>query len=162
MAKPVYIICAQNGSEDRETGLLSIFHVIEKLQMTTIPVPQPGQPPPVIQVLPFRVFAVWMREEQDDSAQEFEFEMNLLLPPDNRRQQLLRGTLRFEQGRAFHRISVLFATPVPVTQPGMMSVESRLRRAGNGEEWRSQEYPILVEGTQTPQEQAAQTDGQPP
>jgi hypothetical protein len=35
MPKPVYIICSQAGIEDKRTGLVSIFNVIEKIQITT-------------------------------------------------------------------------------------------------------------------------------
>src|SRR5438128_1103937 len=120
MPKPVYIICSQMGSEDRETGLLSVFSIIEKLQITSIPVPQPGQPPPIIQWAPFRVYAVWMKDDGDNPAQDFEFEMNLILPPDSRRFQLASGTLRFEEGKPLRRVAVFITSPLTVTHhPGL-------------------------------------------
>jgi hypothetical protein len=38
MPKPVYIICAEAGAEDKVTGLASYFNVVEKLQVREIPI----------------------------------------------------------------------------------------------------------------------------
>jgi hypothetical protein len=107
------------------------------------------------------VFAAWMRDDQDDPTHEFQFEMNFLLPPDHARSQILAGKLFFEEGKPVRRTALVFLSPLAVSQPGLMWVESRLRRSGDNE-WLSQKYPIILEPTQTTQQQPSQTNVSPP
>src|SRR5436853_7225986 len=66
MPRPVYIICHQTGMEDRESGLISLFFVIEKLHVTPFTLPQGVHVPMmIIPQQPFRVVATWMRNPDD-------------------------------------------------------------------------------------------------
>ena len=43
MPRPIYIICHQMGTEDRETGLISLFFIIEKMQVAQLVLPPGAQ-----------------------------------------------------------------------------------------------------------------------
>src|ERR1700731_1626538 len=94
MPTHIYTICSMSGSQDRNTGLLSLFNILEEL---TGPAPRPGQP-----MLPFvfRVTSVWMREDGDDAEQEYEHQLNLRIPQAEANIPLSNSRFRFNSLRA--------------------------------------------------------------
>src|SRR5262245_21223731 len=79
MPRPVYIICAESGSEDKDTQLLSLFNIVERIEVT--PLPQ-GEGPFLVLTTALRVAAVWMRGEGETAEDEFEHQM-VISPPAN-------------------------------------------------------------------------------
>src|SRR5271157_2017399 len=75
MPRPVYIICSLGGAEDKATGLISLFHVLETVNIVRRP-PDRGISPITI-----RTTAVWMRTEGDDESVEYEFQSIFRSPP---------------------------------------------------------------------------------
>jgi len=144
MPSPVYIICSESGSEDSQTGLVSLYHVIERLLITPTPAPQEGKRPTILRLQQFRITASWMLNQGDDPSAEYEFEMNVAVPPDANRQQLMAGRFHFEGGKPFYRISVLFDGPPPIAAGGVMIAESKLRKVGD-ESWLSQTFPVVID-----------------
>jgi hypothetical protein len=122
---------------------VSLFSVVERVRVTPVPVPQPGEAPPIVLYQPFRVTAVWMRNPEDDTAQEYEFEVRLL-PAAGSAQNVTRGRFQFDPARPFHRVALDLLGPSPFTGPGVNRLECRLREVG-AENWLTQDYPILVE-----------------
>src|SRR4051794_40029299 len=90
MPRPIFIICSGSGAEDRTTGLLSIFNVIDKVMFHRVPLPQPTSPP----VVEMRVTAAWSREEQDVD-QEYEYEVVVSVPPEGDEHIVGRGRFAF-------------------------------------------------------------------
>ena len=70
MARPAYILCCQSTSDDRETGAVSCFGVIDKLQISLIQPPEAGQPWPIVLWPGIRIVAAWMLEpgESEDES----------------------------------------------------------------------------------------------
>jgi len=140
MPKPVYIICSGSGSEDKTTGLISLFQVIEKLRFSSV---VPLDLSIVSPLMEMRVTAIWMRCPEDE-GQEFEFETRVLLPPEDTIIKLgEQGKFSFAQHH--HRLVAIMRGFPPFRGSGIMRFQSRLRRAGT-EEWLFlQEYPVIVE-----------------
>lgn len=139
MPKPVYIICSQSGVEDKRTGLLSHFNVLEKIQIVEAS-PQEGQKRQSSQLPLFRMVAVWMSVPEDISR-EFNFEVAVIIPPGAKRIVPAKGTFAFD--KALHRFLFEFVG-VPIEGPGILQVESRICKAGS-DNWLSQTYPIVLE-----------------
>jgi hypothetical protein len=117
MARPVYIICSLSGSEDKRTGLLSHFNVIEKLQIIAIPI----KPDDKVQApsITFRMVAVWMRGDEDTN-QEFEYEVVALMPPENKEVHGTKGKFVFE--KPLQRLTVEFIGSPPFAGAGIMYI----------------------------------------
>lgn len=135
MPRPVYILCSRSGAEDKVTGLLSHYHVLERISFTS---PMPDQPNVSFCL---RVTAVWMREEGDDPEQGYEFQFVLRFPPGGEESIVAEGTFRFSH--PLHRMIV--DTPIArFGGPGLFRVENRIRPVGT-EGWSTQHYPILLD-----------------
>jgi hypothetical protein len=145
MPRPLYIICAESGSEDNRTGLVSHYNVIETIQLQKQP---EGMPPGAVEpgsirlpMLKFRATAVWMKRE-DEPQGEYEFEMKLYIPPTSKEVLVQSGTFSFSPGKPLYRIVLIAAGPA-FESPGTFRVESRVRRIGT-DKWETQDYPIPV------------------
>jgi hypothetical protein len=143
MPRPVYIVCSESGSEDRTTGLGSIFNVIDKIQFERLPQGAVG-----VAGFQFRITAVWKREPGDE-GQEFDYEVALTLPATANELRLASGTLVFS--RPLHRLTTQMQGPPPLQGEGELRAISRIRRSGT-QDWLSQEYPVLVEEIRPPAE----------
>lgn len=146
MAKPLYIICAESAVEDKRTNLLSLFNILEKFTAQVKVIRVKGDKIIRRPLFRFRSVAVWMREESDPWDQEFEAQLQLILPPDETEitgaPEMAR--FKFKEGRPLQRISMEFEGDPPFKGPGILRVISRIRPVGS-EEWLQQEYPIIVE-----------------
>jgi hypothetical protein len=161
MPKPVFIICSESGSEDRVTGLVSLFKVIERIELHDRPAPEEGRPI-VPHPLPFQFVAVWALSEGDDTDHEYEFEHKLTLP-EGRETTLQSGTFFFEKERPRHRFTVIVNGFVP-KGAGLFRVESRIRKVGEGN-WLVQAYEMPViqsSGESDDRTDEPGEDGRPP
>jgi hypothetical protein len=140
MPKPAFIICSESGSEDRVTGLVSLFKVIERIELHERPDSEEGRPI-VLNPLPFQVVAVWALSEDENADQEYEFEHKLTLP-SGKEATLQSGTFFFERGRPRHRFTVIVNGFMP-QDAGLLRVENRIRKVGEGD-WLVQAYEIPV------------------
>jgi hypothetical protein len=141
MPRPVYIICSESGAEDVRTGIVSHFQVVEKIQVTLLPLETGGLP--VSQVISLRMTAVWMKSPDDIFDQEYELETAFYLPPDDTMRVVQTGRFSFGPDAPLFR-SVAFGPCPTFVASGLFRVESRIRRVGD-QEWLRQDYPILVE-----------------
>src|SRR2546429_3978101 len=129
MPRPIYIIGSESGSEDKVTGLVSLYHVIDRIVLHNIPkdgtteaVPADAQ---VISVgsLNLQVTAVWMRTSGDED-QEFEFETILYQPPDEKPLTVGAGTFKFI--RPFHRLTAkIYGLPL-FSGGGVLRIVNRI------------------------------------
>jgi hypothetical protein len=135
------MICSESGAEDAGTRLVSIFNVIEKVQVPRTPEPPPGAAVAVLRALPFRVLSVWMRTEEDTPGEPYEFQVALRHPGQAEAAVVARGHFAFIDLLS----RVVLAGPFPLgPATGILWVECRIRRVG-GAVWLKQEYPILLE-----------------
>jgi hypothetical protein len=148
MAEPVYILCSESGADDKLTGQVSLFNLTEKVHVMKLP---PGQIPPIPSTFRLRVTALWMRGD-DDCGGEFESEIRLLMPPDGEILAIPQPAFTFPL--LFQRVQIQILGPLPVKGPGIMRVQSRIRRNGT-EDWLTQQCPIILEEVEPPQNQAA-------
>src|SRR6516162_554291 len=130
MPRPLYIICAESGSEDARTGLVSHFNVIESIQVWKR-VDSNSSDQVRLPMLTFRATAVWMKNEGEPDG-EYEFQMVLHLPPTNKELVAQEGRFSF-LGKPFFRIALIAGGP-PFEGPGVFRIESRVRRVG-AEKW---------------------------
>ena len=137
MPSPVSIICAEGGAEDKTTGLVSVFNVIEQIAFKRAEPDQPSVP------FKMRVIATWLREEADSFEQQFENEISLLQPVSKLEVRLGGNDFSFVKGKSFYRTIALFDSILPIDGDGVMQVQSKIRPK-NSESWLVQSYPIVV------------------
>ena len=151
MPKPVYIICSESGTQDKNTGLVSLFNIVEKFQISEISPEQKqkglGGNAPVV-----RMIAVWMRSQEDEN-QGFEYEVVLFVPPNDREVGGGPGG-RFQFTHPLHRLTMTLVLPSGFEGAGVMRVENRVRKVGD-QHWLRQEYPIFIEKVPSDKEQSA-------
>lgn len=147
MARPVYLICSESGSEDKETGLVSHFTVVEKIQFRPIDATNlgPGQAIAVPQSA-FSVTAVWMREKDETADDWFDYSL-VVLAPDN--EPILGAGGQFQFTRPLHRFTFRSHLTFAFNQSGLVVVESKIRKVGT-KDWLTQSYPIVVEQVDLP------------
>ncbi len=143
MPMPVYILCCESGSEDKRTGVVSHFNVIETLQINKIVPPPDGQPPVQIVTRPgFRIVAVWRCTSPDEVGREFQYQATVSMPPDNLGKVVWEGVAQFDQ--PVHRFFLNLEGPMFFDGPGMLYIRFQVRAPGSPD-WITQEYPIVVE-----------------
>lgn len=147
MPKPAFIICSQGSVEDKDTGLLTLFNITEKIQVTPVPIPQGGQPTAlVVEVQPLVVNACWMKEEQDPQGQEYESEIMIYSEPDRQMFGVGKATFKFAANRPLHRGVLRINYPLPIRTSGLVIIEARIRKAGQSDDpWIDQKYQIITE-----------------
>jgi len=138
MPIPLYVICSESASEDKSTGLLSLFHIIEKIQIGTH---RAGEPIPRAPVSQMRVTAVWMKESMDDDH-EFEFE-TVLIPPNGEGKVIGSGSFVFTKDLFRINSGVLWGG-LSGMKNGILWIESHIRKAGV-KGWQVQKSPIFIE-----------------
>ncbi len=142
MAKPVYILCAQSGSEDKNTGLFSVFGIIERIAFKTKREAKEGAQPAAL--LKIFTLAVCMREEGDADGEMFDGEFLMRFPPDGKELTIGDVPFSFPAGRMLFRNVMEFDGPLPFFGDGTLEVIHRFRKHGT-EAWTAQSYPIRVE-----------------
>jgi hypothetical protein len=140
------MICSESGAEDATTRLVSVFNVIEKVQVPRAPEHPPAGALGVLRVLPFRVLSVWMRCEEDAPGEPYEFQVALRYPGQAEAAVVARGRFAFVDLLS----RVVLAGPFPLgPAAGILWVECGIRRLG-APGWLTQQYPILIEDVPAP------------
>ena len=143
MPKPVYILCAEHVIVDRESNLVSITSVFEKLEINLqVRKTHPGEMPHgVYRIDKAKSIAVWAKIEGDES-QTFEW-MFKVTNPDGMESATDVGLFEFERGRFLHRFIVTLELGT-IDQSGVLKIASLVRRQG-ASTWQEQSYDIIVE-----------------
>jgi hypothetical protein len=168
MPRPVYIICSDSGAIDHRTNQLSIFNVLESIDVTPLASLPGGDKVPneliafLRGLLPvdIRVTAVWMRDDADSADQVFETEV---VGSDPGGKPLFRATVNdFSFTVPFHRINIARVKLPGFTSLGVHTVESRLRRKGDTDWPWVQSFPFVVQEKEVPKatEPTSETDKQ--
>lgn len=142
MPTPVFVVCSESISQDRETNKLSIFSIIERLNLRIGE--KPDGTPEKIAITAFRgrLTAVWMFNPGEVNI-PFEHEVAFLLPPNG--EELLGPKTDFllREGFQFYRfITPLVGFPA-ILKSGTLNLVSRVRRVGDSD-WISQSCPVFV------------------
>ena len=127
MPLPHYIIGSMFQSEDKTTGLVSFFQVVEKLALTSV-----GPLPADIAVAvgndawpTIIVVASWMRDESDGPDTEYESEWWVKFPTKPNAERLHGHT--FEITQSFSRLGIHFGIKPVQTGSGPAYIENRVR-----------------------------------
>src|SRR3954470_8474388 len=136
MPSPQFITCAASGSTDEKTGLLSLFGLVESIEVTPDPL---GSPPPALKL---RVDAVWRRDDSDAVGDLFESEI-ALIAPNGVELRIFKST-SFLMPNYFHRSSLPSVTLREFPMEGLYRWEARVRKAGAAEWSHRQSYWFLV------------------
>lgn len=155
MPRPVYIIAAESTTEDARSNVLSIFKVIERIEIefTVISATSQPQPPSPIAIQGtlnhFDVIAVWMKLSTDNPAAAHQHQMALCYPEGTEKIVAADSNVIFaNDDRPLNRYGLVVAG-TPTTMDGTFRFERRMRRVGD-EEWIRQDYPLRVVVKQTP------------
>src|SRR5208283_2317000 len=147
MPRPGYVLCAASGAIDQFTNAVSLFGIVETIEFQNVQA-IPGVITQV-RVLTVRAVETWGKEEGDADEHEFQSELIGLFPQQQQPVVLAQfHAFRFLQ--PFQRLIVPEMTFPPIFAPGVLRVESRLRRSTE-ENWRwRQSCEILIQETPPP------------
>jgi hypothetical protein len=155
MPLPHYIIGALVHSEDKTTGLVSYFQVIEKLSITAYG----GVPPALAKAAPdsFRIFiaASWMRGEGEERAVSLDSEWWMQVPGKSLPELLHEHKFQIDDQFARLTLHLGFGPKNPTS--GVAYVENRIRASGTGDPWLIQKFPFWLEFTIIPAEEGEPT-----
>ncbi len=146
MPRPAYVMFANSGANDQVSNLVSLFDIIEIVNVF-----QPNAPiqfpPPVGTTNLNRIVVAWLREDGDSDADRFEGQIAVVNPD---------GTDLFAViAEAFSFTSPFFRWTAPVppfgfNALGIHQIEARLRRVGEQQwSWR-QNFPFIVQAMPMP------------
>lgn len=145
MPRPHYIICSESVSHDQITKRMSLFHVLEGFQIISTKNNQAdddsGQSPGIPARPVFMGVAVWMRAEDDDTEEVYEFETTATSPGSDEK-VVQKGEFSF--GNVFQRFVSGFVLNHPWKESGFFVYKSKIRRQGAAD-WLVQDFPIPIE-----------------
>jgi hypothetical protein len=144
MPEPVYIICSESGAEDKNTGLMSLFNILEKIQVVKVTPETPVAFLP--RPLTVQATAAWGRVAGDASDQLFDFQFLFTTPGLT----LAQGAGQFSFGDKPLYRTIGRADLLQFPGPGTLSVVCRVKRAGSEGPWQEQRYKILIEEVSPP------------
>src|SRR5262245_8925708 len=147
MPKPAYVMCAADAVADRRTNLISVFNVIEAIDVSLFDADgppavsdtgtQPGRGNSV------HIVAAWIRDESDPPVAKYDGQISSLAPDGT---ELVAGaatSTEFPEADTFFRFHAIFSLP-RFPSLGVCKVEAKLRRTGT-QEWVGHQYfPFLV------------------
>jgi hypothetical protein len=130
MPLPAYLICSEGVSIDKDANKVTLFNVSE--QIGIIPKAQLEQAGLPASPLLLRIISVWMREDNDPPDIRFENQFVLHFP-QTAEMIVSQAEFSFLASARFHRIFTqpIFVPGVP--GPGLLKIESRLRRTGDAD-----------------------------
>lgn len=147
MPSPVYIIAAESVSEDRETNLVSLFHVLEVITVEVSVVRTPNPTPNESRVehhvsgKPMVVIAVWMKNPSDDTNAVYEHQFVLRYPDGTEKMLHQLDEVAFpSEAKKLTRHGLKFANFMP-KQNGVHRFVSRMRLVA-GADWIEQQFPL--------------------
>lgn len=143
MPRGTYILCCESLSQDKDTFLISLFRVVEKVIVTPLVIQQDAKGVMVVEKPPLHIVAGWMLNQNDDPGQEYEYELSFIAP-DNATIDLNKGKFYFTKSRPIHRFVSSIQGPLPIKSAGLMFAECKIRKVGDSG-WLRQNYPIIVE-----------------
>jgi hypothetical protein len=145
MPRPAYVMFANSGANDQVSNLVSLFDVIEIVNVF-----QPNAPiqmPQVGTTMLNRIVVAWLRLDGDSDADRFEGQIAVVNPD---------GTDLFVvPTEAFSFTSPFFRWTAPVmpfgfSALGLHQIEARLRRVGQQEWLCRQTFPFIVQAMPMP------------
>jgi hypothetical protein len=143
MPESSYIICCESGTEDKFTGLASLFNVVDRIHAKRPAPVNPGDSTPILlNAISLRIVAVWRAVGDGDFEGEFQSEVRMTLLPLNDVQILLSDTFRFQLDKSRHRIVIIIGG-LTAGESGQLVVESRIKRP-DAAEWLTQSYVVDV------------------
>ena len=161
MPRPQFIVCAESSAVDQEANRLSIFNVMDGITVfisdgnSHSTVRPEINPVTALNSLNFRVIAVWMRIDPDDSPKdEYDYEFTLNAPGEPEK-QISAGTFQFSS--PMYRLQLLVFRDKPWTETGMVKIVSKICKRSSDEKkrkWQNQSYqqeywfPITVNHVQ--------------
>ena len=149
MPRPVFIVCAQYGTEDKSTGQMSLFGIVDKLVMSIIPQPITNGMV-VVHTTSLYIAAKWMKNTDDDQEQMYEVTLRGISSDGKILVDSAFENFKFAENRPLHIVAMLLRNPIPVTEAGTMSFVCSLKKADSDDKWISQEYPIIIETVSPP------------
>jgi len=161
MPRPVYIVVAKDVVEDKSKSFVSIFSVLELLNMTVAP-PRENVDPNLLAELndahrratEFSAISVWMRENGDENVL-FEHQFAMVFP--DREDPVPAYPFQFSAQFAQIRFRLTIQGIRPLEESCTIYVDSRVRRLDTGDQWQ-QRYPIIC-NVQQPQQHPAPQEG---
>ena len=146
MPIPMYIICSQGATTDKDTGSYSIFEVVDKLILTEIPKPKAGEGVVLIERQRFVITATWMIDIKNGESFDDEYDIHLLVSMEGG-EKVMDDQQKFKfvgPDKIIHRMTYNMIGMMPIKNSGTLVIECRARKVGSPS-WKSQSYRVVVE-----------------
>jgi hypothetical protein len=144
MPKPVFIICAQIATQDRDSNLLSLTNVLEQIAVRWHPQEDQSKEVKYIHLVTFSIVAVWTRAADDGPDDEYQAEMWVRYPGDEAKEILMKlDNYRFDASADALQRMVAHVRLEPPSVGGVIHAGSRTRKVGKTQ-WLTQEYSMRL------------------
>jgi hypothetical protein len=130
--KNIWTIVCKNSSVDKNSNSLSIFNILEEIQLTknpNVPVPKEGIMPAA--PLAYEIITLWSRETKSDNELTANMQTELL-DPTNKVLQSNVSEIKFEKDKSRLRI-IVKALGLPITTGGTYHFRVSLKKAADKE-----------------------------
>jgi len=143
MPRPAYMMLSKSGTFDQTTNAASFFDVVEIISVSLTPTDAEGKPI-ASKIIPFvfRFVNTWIKDEHDDSEQEFESYAICKSPSGVMVFECPTSSFRFTG--QFHRMFVTDLTLQGFPELGSYEIRAKIRKAGEEEWLAEQTFPFIV------------------
>ncbi len=140
MPLPAYLICCEGVSVDREANKITAFNVCEQIHLIdteqlrrhtaeraaqNIPPLTMGGPTLV------RIVSTWLKENTDTPDVRYETQFAFLFP--GQADEIVVGQVEIRFDATFHRVTTPPTFIPGFPEPGILRIESRIRRVGDAD-----------------------------
>lgn len=153
MAQPAYIMMAESGAIDARSNRVSLFEVVEVVEVTPRQAADP--PPEQSRARADRVLVVWMKDEADTPDVAYETQLACVAPDGTDFFVAYTTPFRFPAGAQFFRAITTDLKIPGFPTVGVYRLEGRLRREGDTGWAARQSFPFLVQIKASPPPEAA-------
>lgn len=139
MAQCVYLVCSESFSLDRDTGIISVFKLLERVAIVTRHEGMREYP------LKLCAIAAWSSEPEDQSER---FEAALRIVNPNGEEKVLPVSAPFSFEKELHRIIVNLTIGLDARttiSDGLLQLQSRIRKVGESDWIESMVYPVRID-----------------
>ncbi len=146
MATPVYIVCSHSASTDKDSGLHSLFELIEKITVSELPPRKDGII--LIERQKFMISSCWIIDTKNGETFDDEFEYAAKIYVENG-DTIMEKSDKFKfsgPDKPGHRLVFNLLGPIPIKlrQDGVLLSEVKVRKVGS-QSWKQHNYRIPVE-----------------
>src|SRR5262245_49785220 len=125
MPIPAYVMCSSSGAVDQRTNLVSLFNVVEAIDVYAAGTPEKDIKTQAGRGNSLFVMAVWLREDADLPSAKYDGEIAIILPTGEELVTVGARDFEFPQSDVFFRFQAPTVPLVGFPSLGICRVEAR-------------------------------------